>query len=523
MSVSNTAPEYFPDPNHPTRKLSGIGQISAGFVKVWICVIGSVLFCMATATYLLYESNQNTKFLHGMARAFPERLGADWTAGTVDGLPVFSGLVFLVARFGHPILFYVVEIGLLTCLFWSCFSLALRLAGQAGQSASFQLLLTGALVLLAHASAPVLFGYGVADQYLIGGYLQPSEFGVLFLASFALALAEFRNFALVAAAVPAAIHGGYAMLSLIVAGSMMLSDGASRLNLSTKLVAIALIIVPQVDLALRFAPTDYATFREAAGIIAFERIPQHSDPARWLRGEAYAKLGLVIVGIWLAPRGLLRNTLAALLVWAVAGTLVVISTGAAGLALVAPWRASIILVPVSTLVILARLGELSFGSSPFRRGMAVAGAVVILLALFVAGKEAVAKFKSYRDQGVPEYVEFLQRNHRPGDVYLTDPFNQKFRLDALSAQFVSWKTHPYLDREVLEWRRRVLLAREVFGDQGGKAPLNCAALGRLVRLYPVTHVLLENRDIPAGETCPPLEMVFSAGQAKIFRLDRTSL
>ncbi|HAP09311.1 MAG TPA: hypothetical protein DCR50_00420 [Afipia sp.] len=155
--------------------------------------------------------------------------------------------------------------------------------------------------------------------------------------------------------------------------------------------------------------------------------------------------------------------------------------------------------------------------------MAVAGAVVILLALFVAGKEAVAKFKSYRDQGVPEYVEFLQRNYRPGDVYLTDPFNQKFRLDALSAQFVSWKTHPYLDREVLEWRRRVLLAREVFGDQGGKEPLNCAALGRLVRLYPVTHVLLENRDIPAGETCPPLEMVFSAGQAKIFRLDRMSL
>ncbi|MCP6582604.1 hypothetical protein NL505_29700, partial [Klebsiella pneumoniae] len=77
-----------------------------------------------------------------------------------------------------------------------------------------------------------------------------------------------------------------------------------------------------------------------------------------------------------------------------------------------------------------------------------------------------------RDQGVPEYVEFLQRNHRPGDVYLTDPFNQKFRLDALSAQFVSWKTHPYLDREVLEWRRRVLLAREVFGGQGGKEPLN---------------------------------------------------
>lgn len=518
---ANSAPEYFPESDCPSRKLSGISRTSTDSVKVSICAIGSVLFCLAATTYFLYEFNQNTKFLHGLARAFPERLGADWTAATVDGLPVFSGLVFLVVRFGHPILFYVIELGLLACLFWSCFSLALRLAGQAGQSVYFQLVLAGVLVLLIHASAPFLFGYGVADQYLIGGYLQPSEFGVLFLASFALALAGFRNSALVAAAVPAAIHGGYAMLSLIVVGSMMFSDGVSRRNLSAKLVAIALIVVPQVDLALRFTPTDYATFREAAGILAFERIPQHSDPARWLRGEAYVKLLLVIAGIWLAPRGLLRTALAALLVWAVAGTLIVISTGAAGLALVAPWRASIILVPVATLVILARLGKLSFGGPSFRRGQAITSAVFVLLAVFVAGKEAAAKFKSYRDQKVPDYVEFIRGNHKPGDVYLTDPFNQRFRLEAMSAQFVSWKTHPYLDREVLEWRRRVMLARKVFGDEGGKAPLNCAALAELVRMYPVTHILVENRDIPAGDMCPPLETVFSAGGARIFRFDRT--
>jgi len=360
--------------NHGPLKL--VGQIPADTVKAWIFAIGSVLFCLAATTYFPFVSNQNTKFLHGLAEAFPERLGADWTAGTVDGLPVFSGLVFLVARSGCPILFYVIEFGLLACLFWSSLSLVLRLAGQAGQSVYLQLGFTGILVLLIHASAPFLFGYGVADQYLIGGYLQPSEFGVLFVASFAFALAGSRNSALVAAAIPAAIHGGYAMLSVIVAGSTIFSGGAPRLNRSVTLLAIALIAVPQLDLAFRFIPTDYATFQEAANTLAFERIPQHSNPALWLRSEAYAKLVLVIVGTWLAPRGSLRIALAALLVWAIAGTLAVMATGAADLALIAPWRASIILVPASTIIILARLGSLSFGSALLQRSQAIAGPLI---------------------------------------------------------------------------------------------------------------------------------------------------
>lgn len=522
MSVSTSAPSSLPS-DCPSLNSVGAGRVSADGMTRLICLIGSILFCIAAKTPLLYEANQNTKFLHGMAKAFPERLGADWMTGTVDGLPLFSGFVFLVARYGSPIIFYLAEFGLLACLFWSCFYLVLRLAGGAARSICFQLGFAGILVLLIQANLRFSFVYGVAEQYLVGGYLQPSEFGVLFLASFALALGGFRNSALLTAAIPAVFHPGYAVLSMIMVASMICSDRLSQRNLMVKIVSVLLIVVPQMDLALRFAPTDYVSFQEAARILAFERIPQHSDPSRWLGGEAYAKLALTVIGIWLAPRGLLRNTLAIFLAWAVAGTLVVAITGAAGLALVAPLRASVIIVPASTVIVLARLGRLAFGRLPFPGWKVAASGALVLFAGLIAGKQAVAKFNMLRDRHVPPHIQFILDNHDPADVYLTDPSDAEFRLAAMSAQFVSWKTHPYLDRDVLEWRKRTTLAQKVFSDDGGKVALNCSALAELVRIYPVTHILVERREIPAGKMCGPLDVVFSSGDARIFKVDRALL
>lgn len=43
----------------------------------WILAAAAVLLVAAIKTPPLYHSNQNTKFLHGLAQAFPDRLGGD--------------------------------------------------------------------------------------------------------------------------------------------------------------------------------------------------------------------------------------------------------------------------------------------------------------------------------------------------------------------------------------------------------------------------------------------------------------
>lgn len=63
----------------------------------------AVLFALVCLVFLLvmrqdplYSDNQNTKFLHGMAWAGAGALRHDWLAGTQDGLPFFSGLVYAI-------------------------------------------------------------------------------------------------------------------------------------------------------------------------------------------------------------------------------------------------------------------------------------------------------------------------------------------------------------------------------------------------------------------------------------------
>ncbi|MBE9479320.1 MAG: hypothetical protein IMY80_05080, partial [Chloroflexi bacterium] len=74
------------------------------FVKRdWLAkVIGflawSFVFAVIYGQSPLYTSNQNSKFLHGLARAGVGYLSKDWLANTIDPLPIFSGLVFITAR-----------------------------------------------------------------------------------------------------------------------------------------------------------------------------------------------------------------------------------------------------------------------------------------------------------------------------------------------------------------------------------------------------------------------------------------
>jgi len=52
-----------------------------------------LLFGLAYAQSPLFESNQNTKFISGLAQAQYRDVAADWMAGITDPFPMFSHLL----------------------------------------------------------------------------------------------------------------------------------------------------------------------------------------------------------------------------------------------------------------------------------------------------------------------------------------------------------------------------------------------------------------------------------------------
>ncbi|MFV0334304.1 MAG: DUF6798 domain-containing protein [Tropicimonas sp.] len=472
----------------------------AAFLRLGLCLA----FAASAAMPLLYFQNQNTKFLHGIAAARPDRLGADWTAHTVDGLPVFSALVRAVATWSHPGMFYGLELGLLAVMCLSLLELARLAAPAQARRPAFLLAAAGLIAALAHPSQEESLS-GVAGQYMMGGYLQPSEFGILYLPAILLALRR-HPAALILGAVPAAMHPAYIALSAICV-ALFLWDrwrAGAGIPVLPLAAALALLILPPLDLARRFAPTDPELFARANAILAFQRIPHHSDPAQWAGFTALRQLSLALLALVLAPRGLLRSLLAALLLMAVGGAGFVALSGNAEVALMAPWRASILIIPLAWAIVIGRLLGWLLARSGGPYLPTVLSLAMLALATWTAADGLAVKWRNTARTTQPDHLRFIRETHRPGDIYLTDPDQSGFRLNAMSAQFVSGKTHPYLDHEVLEWDRRLDLAERVFPR---RAPLDCAALDEVLAHYEITHVLIRQGRLPAVP-CPALTPLF---------------
>lgn len=488
----------------------GIRVGEAVLLRIGMCLA----FIASAAMPLLYFQNQNTKFLHGIAAALPDRLAADWTAHTRDGLPVFSALVRAVAEWSHPWVFYGLEIALLATMFLSLLEIARLAAPRQADRPAFLLTLAALLVALAHPSQQESLS-GVAEQYMMGGYLQPSEFGILYLPAILLAVRH-RPSALILAALPAALHPAYIALSAVLLAVILWERwrrGAGIPLLSLGL-ALLLLILPPLDLARRFAPTDPTLFEQANAVLAFQRIPHHSDPWLWADFIALRKLALALIALIIAPAGLLRSVLGALLALALGGAAYVALTGNPEIALMAPWRASIIIVPLASALVIGRVLGWAFERAQGGFLPGVICALALALAGVAAGDGVARKWADATHDTQPDYVTFASATQEPGAVYLTHPDMSDFRLNALTAQFVTGKTYPYLDREVLEWDRRLRLAERVFPP---KRPLDCAALDELRADYDVTHVLIQNDRMPTP-LCVGLVPIFEGTSHGILRV-----
>jgi hypothetical protein len=164
---------------------------TGALVAVWLLL--TVIFAVAYTQSPLYEGNQNTKFLHGLAMTGQGNLKADWLANTVDPLPLFTYLVYATALVDER-LFYLYYVALMGIYVFSVMGI-LSTIYKEKWTLNKQVLFF-ALFLWVHARWAItriekrydfnieFLQNGVAGQYLLGIEFQNSAFGVLLLLSY---------------------------------------------------------------------------------------------------------------------------------------------------------------------------------------------------------------------------------------------------------------------------------------------------------------------------------------------------
>jgi len=478
----------------------------------------------------LYEGNQNTKFLHGLAMAGRGFLAQDWLANTADPLPVFSLFVALTARVSES-LFYVYYILMFGVYSWA-------LVGIAGEVYPTNKTWTRRLViftlLLVYHSKWILkmyertysvnmrlIQYGLADQYLLGEEFQNSTMGVFLLLSIYLFLRRKYIASVLLIGVASLFHSAYLFSAALMVAAYCLillwenlsgQPGAKRWELKNLLsaarqsfqigllaLAFAVPLVLYNQLAL--PSSDPETARQALHILVQERIPHHTQLSAFMNRWAYLQVGLMLLGIVLAWRSRLTPILFTLFAGGALFTAIQYLTASDSLALLGPWRVSVLLVPIATTLVFTV--ALSFFLDVLRLGKLPYQWIAIPLALyylFFAVREGIDNQrllgKGFRSNRVAVLMDKALQLASPGDVYLIPPLEAEFddfRIFTGLPILANWKSHPYKDDEVLEWYHRVKLAQEFYA-----APLDqkCSTLQTILAEYPeVTRVVNLGKEV----------------------------
>lgn len=495
-------------------------------------LLGVVAFALAYGQAPLYYSNQNQYFLHGLADAGQGSLNEDWLANTGDPTPIFSALVSITARYLHPWAFHIYHGLLLAIYAVAMLGLFSWLAPPEIAARRWPVFLFRLVVVHSAAARWLscwLFGLdypwylqaGVAGQYVLGGMLQPSVFGVLLVVSVWLFARDQPFVAVAVAALAANLHSTYLLpAGLLTAGFMtaLCVEKQVRRALAVGAFAFVLVLPITVYVLVKFGPTSAEAFAEAQDILVNVRIPHHCRPDLWLDPIALLQIAWIGVALALVWRTPLFRALATTAGLAAMLTIVQMATGSNTLALLFPWRISAVLVPIATTVILSRLVSIRVLSLDRPAVQAVcAGGIVILAGAGVALCAGGQAFRS-NDAELP-LLEYVRDHRQPGDVYLipvrvptlrkdirgskSSDFQpvavkqgdvqiipvdlQRFRLYTGAPIFVDFKSIPYKDVDVIEWHERLKRARGLY-EQMDRGEWSQAVAE--MRRHGITHLVV---------------------------------
>jgi len=485
------------------------------------------LFALAYGQSPLFTSNQNQYFLHGLAQAGYGSLRSDWLANTLDPTPVFSWLVRWSFSLFNPAAIYLIYALLLGLYLVSLYSLLTRTLhlrlGRLGRPL-FLVLLIGlhsaalrfVLGRLFGEEAAYLFEGGLAGQRLLGPVLQPSSFGVFLLLSLALFLRDRPYAASAAAAVAAIVHPTY----LISAAALVIGyqwawvrrDRSPRTALAAGGLALALVLPTVWSTLTIFRPTSESLWRQSAQILVSFRIPHHAEPTQWFGPLSLVKLAVIAAGLWLARRSRLLPVLGSLAIVGLALTLLELATGSDRLALLFPWRVSVILVPVGSGLLLGRLlpsGQRILAGVTLKW---LTAAWVLGSLLAAAGAARSWTLARQPDPGAAVF-EYVREHRQPGDVYLIPPKLQTFRLATDTPAFIDFKSIPYRDTDVIEWRERVQLADFFYRDDPSQ--ISCDLLDQISERQDITHILLQSDQF--GLACPGMVLAYQDPAYALYR------
>ena len=487
-------------------------------IHVLLIIFISLAFSISYSFKPIYDGTQNTYFVHGLIKADLGNLKNGWFATNTDPTPFFSLLVSLTYKYLSENIFYVYFAVLMGIYLFGLQGIISKIFHFDQPLFNLTYIINLTLLIALHSiifrfTAQRLFGggwrgiltnlqSGVANQQILSNYFVTSLFAALIVFSLFLFLKKKDTISLIFLVLAATFHPTFLLTSaIIILSYMFIIAKEKNLKSSLKFGVLALVLSLPIILYVlfSFAPTSAEALRKSHNILFHYRIPHHANPKNWLASWAFFKIILIIISLFIIRKTRLFFVVLSGLIFSVGLTALQMITGNKTLALLFPWRLSVVLVPLSFFIILSAIMSRVADHFPFRGKniKRIISAVCLVLVVFVSIKGIEISKQNYHNifnQKSIDVMKWVKNNNQKNDMYLIPPRDihkfTRFRIFTGVPIFIDNLTHPFKDTEVIEWFNRLRLAKRFYRFNFIHYNL---LLKILVKKYHITHVVLFKR------------------------------
>ena len=468
-----------------------IKKLNLNIDKIFFILL-SLLFVLTIQIFDIYKGNAN-HLIHSIKEFDDNKLQNDWIANQEHHIPLFAYFNYLLIKvFSSKSIYFIHSILLASCSLF-LFLISKNLFPKL-KIRNLYILWFGFFTILYHENS---FFSGVAGQSVIDEGYQPASYGILFFIGIYFFLIEKNFLSILFICLGASFHPTYVLHSGFLLLGILGYNFWSKKYLNCLKIGIiySLLILPiTLFIILNFFTIDKNLIVIGQEIL-LDRIPHHADIHNWLSYKDTFFFATYLYSLFL-----IRNIKLFLIFFSIFGLCPILLSitqyfvNINSLALAFPWRSSVFITPISTIIILSYFLE-KIKLEEFRFKLLSYFFLVITITFFFI-KSHYIKNLNNEFQNKLALTQEIRKNFDLIERLLVPTHLQYIRMNSGLPIFVDWKHHAFRYDQIIEWKERVKLADGFFISKSENEKL--LKLKKIQDIEFISHILIKKNELKVG-------------------------
>ena len=452
---------------------------------VYICL--SLIFVLTIQIFDPFRGNA-AHLIHSIKYFDTNKLENDWIANQAHHLPVFVQFNYvLIKLLSSKVIYFIHGILLALCALY-LFLISKNLFPKL-ETRNLAIIWFALFTILFHENS---FFSGVAGQSVIDIGYQPASFGILFFIGIYYFLIKKYFLCILFICLGASFHPTYVLHSgFLVLGILtyfILSKNYQ--NFLKTLIIYSILILPiTLFIIINFLTID-ENLTTLGQEILLDRIPHHADIKYWLSYKDLFFLVTYLYALYIVRKNKQFFTL--FLIFGICPILLSLTQyfyDINSLALAFPWRSSVFITPISSVIILSSwIEKIKLDINKLK---IVSFSLILLISTFFFIKSHFIKDLNGEFTKKLILSEEIKKNFDSIERILIPTNLDYIRMYTGLPIFINWKHHTFRFDQLIKWRKRMNLADEFYSNNNIESQL--IKLKEIQKIENISHILI-NKD-----------------------------